>query len=121
MDIRARRVRMYRWTVVVLAAAYLAWQIASTSSWSAGGCFRFLTIWALTLSLYSATRMLALSYGRITRKHEVTAMTAAVLNVMVVVLYWKLFFEDPAQINGNGHIPFLEQYYLHGLGPALQI
>ncbi len=106
---------------VILAAAYLAWQIVTATNWPAGGCFRYLTIWALTLSLYSATRMLALSHDRITRRHEATAMCASVLNVMVVFLYWKLYAEDPALVNGNGDIPFLEQYYLHGLGPALQI
>lgn len=121
MDIHARPVRIYRLATVILAAAYLAWQIMDASNWPAGGCFRYLTIWALTLSLYSGTRMLALSHGRIARHHEATAMCASVLNVMVVFLYWKLYFEDPALVNGNGNIPFLEQYYLHGLGPALQI
>lgn len=121
MDIRARNVRIYRWIVAILAGLYLAYEIVTATRWEAGGAFRFLTIWALALSFYSATRMLALSEGRITRAHEVTAMCAAVLNVMVVFLYWRLFFEDPALVNGNGLIPFLEQYYLHGLGPALQI
>ncbi|MEM8729654.1 MAG: hypothetical protein AAGF79_07005 [Pseudomonadota bacterium] len=121
MDITTRHVRIYRWIVLLLAAGYLAYQIATGTRWEAGGAFRFLTIWALALSCYSASRMLALSYGRITRGHEVTAMCASVLNVMVVFLYWKLFFEDPALVNGSGHIPFLEQYYLHALGPALQV
>ena len=121
MEIRTRPVRIYRWITLVLALAYLAWQGWTATNWPAGGPFRYLTIWALTLSAYSASRMLALSYGRITRRHEVTAICASVLNVMVVFLYWKLFFEDPALVNGNGDIPFLEQYYLHALGPALQI
>ena len=79
------------------------------------------TIWALFLSFYSASRMLALSEQRDVRNHHRTASVAAVVNVMVVFLYWRLFFEDPALVNGNGDIVWHQQYYLHGLGPALQI
>lgn len=121
MDIHSRSIRVYRWAVLLMAAAYAAHQFLTGDYSQVGGPLRFLTIWALLLSLYSASRMLAITEGRITRRHEVTAMCAAVLNVMVVFLYWRLFFEDPNLVNSNGHIPFLEQYYLHGLGPALQI
>ena len=65
--------------------------------------------------------MLALSEQRDVRNHHRTASVAAVVNVMVVFLYWRLFFEDPALVNGNGDIVWHQQYYLHGLGPALQI
>jgi len=65
--------------------------------------------------------MLALSQNRITRPHQVTAIVAAVLNVMVVYLYWKLWFTDPSLVNNGGPIIWHQEYYLHGLGPALQI
>ena len=121
MNIHARPILYYRWTVFLLAAGYCLHQIF-LGSWSGpGGPFRYLTIWALFLSFYSASRMLALSEHRITRRHEVTAMCASVLNVMVVFLYWRLYFTDPSLVNGSGPIIWYLEYYLHGLGPLLQI
>lgn len=121
MDMHARPVMTYRWVTFLLAGGYCLYQVMSADYASPSGPFRFLTIWALFLSFYSASRMLALSKRRITRNHHRTAMVAAVLNVMVVFLYWRLFFTDPALVNGNGDIPWHQQYYLHLLGPLLQI
>ena len=121
MDIHARPVLIYRWIVFLLAAGYCLYQMF-LGSWSGpGGPFRYLTIWALFLSFYAASRMLALSEHRITRRHEVTAMCAAVLNVMVVFLYWRLYLTDPSLVNGGNPIIWWLEYYLHALGPALQI
>ncbi len=121
MDIHAKPVMVYRWITFLLAGGYCLYQVMSADYSSPGGPFRFLTIWALFLSFYAASRMLALSEKRITRSHQRTAMVAAVLNVMVVFLYWRLFFADPALVNGRGEIPWHQQYYLHLLGPLLQI
>lgn len=121
MDIHAKPVMAYRWVTFLLAGGYCLYQMMSADYANPGGPFRFLTIWALFLSFYSASRMLSLSERRPTRSHHRTAMVAAVLNVMVVLLYWRLFFTDPALVNGNGDIPWHQQYYLHLLGPALQI
>ncbi|MFL4469174.1 hypothetical protein ACERZ8_04555 [Tateyamaria armeniaca] len=121
MNIHSRPVHYYRWLVFLLAAGYCLYQILFGSWTGPGGPFRYLTIWALFLSFYAASRMLALSEHRITRRHEVTAMSAAVLNVMVVFLYWRLYFTDPALVNNGGPIIWWLEYYLHGLGPALQI
>ncbi|WP_299298858.1 hypothetical protein [uncultured Tateyamaria sp.] len=121
MSIHSRPVHIYRWIVFLLAAGYCLHQMV-LGSWSGpGGPFRYLTIWALFLSFYAASRMLALTEHRITRRHEVTAMCAAVLNVMVVFLYWRLYFTDPSLVNGSGPIIWWLEYYLHALGPALQI
>ncbi|MEP4194519.1 MAG: hypothetical protein ABJL99_02670 [Aliishimia sp.] len=121
MDIHAKPVLTYRWITFLLAGGYCLYQVMSADYGHPGGPFRFLTIWALFLSFFAASRMLALSEHRITRHHHRTAMCAAVLNVMVVFLYWRLFFTDPALVNSGGHIPWHQQYYLHLLGPALQI
>lgn len=121
MDIHAKPVLLFRWVTFLLAGGYCLYQVMSADYSSPGGPFRFLTIWALFLSFYAASRMLALSEHRIHRDHHRTAMIAAVVNVMVVFLYWRLFFTDPALVNGSGHIPWHQQYYLHLLGPALQI
>jgi len=121
MSIHSRTILTYRWIVFLLAAGYCLYQMIAGQWGGPGGPFRYLTIWALFLSFFAASRMLALSEHRITRSHEVTAMCAAVLNVMVVLLYWRLYFTDPSLVNGNGAIVWWLEYYLHGLGPALQI
>lgn len=121
MDIHSRPVLTYRWIVFLLAAGYCIYQIFNASFAHFGGPFRFLTIWALFISFYAASRMLALSERRITRTHQVTAMTASVLNVMVCYLYWKLWFTNPDLVNNDGPVVWHQEYYLHALGPALQI
>ncbi len=111
----------YRWITFLLALGYVAYQIW-TGDWSnPGGPLRFLTIWALVLSAFSAWRMLSISLQRTEQRHEVPAMTAAVFNIMVVYLYWKLFLIDPALVNGNGPVIWHQEYYLHAVGPALQL
>ena len=44
----------------------------------------------------------------------------AVANALVVLLYWRLWFEDPALVQGRGPIVWWREYYLHALGPVLQ-
>ncbi|MDV7144263.1 hypothetical protein R3X27_16380 [Tropicimonas sp. TH_r6] len=111
----------YRWITFLLAIGYVAYQFG-TGDWSnPGGPLRFLTIWALVLSAYSAWRMLSISLGKSDHPYEVPAMTASVFNIMVVYLYWKLFLINPDLVNGNGPIIWHQEYYLHGLGPALQL
>ena len=121
MDIHSKTVMTYRWVTFLLAGGYCLYRLLDSDYSNPGGPFRFLTIWALFFSFYSASRMLALSERRITRRHHNTAAVTAVLNIMVVFLYWRLFFTDPALVNGNGDIPWHQQYYLHLLGPALQV
>lgn len=121
MDIHSKSALIFRWVVFLLAAGYSIYQIVTSGYDHFGGPFRFLTIWALLMSFYAASRMLALSEHRITRPHQVTAIVAAVLNVMVVYLYWKLWFTDPALVNNGGPNIWHQEYYLYGLGPALQI
>lgn len=120
-DIHSRPVLIYRWAVFLLAAGYTVYNILFNGWTGAGGPFRYLTIWALLLSFFAASRMLARTEHRTQRRHEVTAMCAAVLNGMVALLYWRLFLIDPALVNGGGPIVWWQEYYLHALGPALQI
>ena len=59
MDVRTRPIIAYRWLTLLLALGYVAYQFG-TGDWSRpGGPLRFLTIWALVLSAYSAWRMLS--------------------------------------------------------------
>ncbi|WP_420587288.1 hypothetical protein [Ruegeria sp.] len=121
MNVRSSSVVTYRWITFLLAAGYVIYQF-TTSDWSKpGGPLRFLTIWALVFSTFSAWLMLCISRGKTENRYEVPAMTAAVTNVMVVFLYWKLFLTDPSLVNGGGPIIWHQEYYLHALGPALQL
>ncbi|SLN69811.1 FAR-17a/AIG1-like protein [Pseudoruegeria aquimaris] len=47
-------------------------------------------------------------------------MVTAVANALVVFLYWRLYFIDPALVNGGGEILWWNEYYLHLMGPVLQ-
>ncbi|MGR3502702.1 hypothetical protein [Pseudaestuariivita sp.] len=121
IGIHSRPVLAYRWAVFLLAAGYTVYNVLFVGWSGPGGPFRYLTIWALLLSFFAASRMLARSEHRSERPHEVTAMCAAVLNAMVAVLYWRLYLIDPGLVNGGRPIVWWQEFYLHALGPALQI
>jgi hypothetical protein len=44
----------------------------------------------------------------------------AVMNMIVVVSYWRLYFDDPTLVNGDNVVVPLREYYLHLAGPLLQ-
>lgn len=116
-----KSVLIYRWLVFLLAAGYCL-RTLLFSDWDAfGGPFRFLTVWALFASCFAASRMLALTTGRSDRRWDATVSAVAVVNAMVVILYWRLYFADPASVTRNGQLSawWLEGY-MHALGPALQ-
>lgn len=114
-------VLIYRWCVFLLAAGYIIRVILFGEYSAFGGPFRFLTIWALLASFFCASRMIALMEGRSERRWDGFVGMTAVLNAMVVFLYWRLYFADPTSVTQNGQLgePYLEMY-LHALGPALQ-
>ena len=124
------RVIAYRAAVLVLAASYSV-DRALAETWvmaDFGWQFRYMTNWALTLSLISAGLMLTERYGRRDgpdgirdgRPGAVFASVTAVINMMVVASYWRLYFQDPTLVNGEtAPVPYRE-YYLHLVGPALQ-
>ena len=53
--------------------------------------------------------------------HDALVSAVAVLNGIVVFLYWKMYFIDPALVNGSGPIVWYQEYYLHAVGPGLMI
>ncbi len=118
-----RPVLIYRWTVFLLAAGYcLRMLILGDFSGNFGGPFRFLTIWALFLSFFAASRMMALEERRSANRWDGLVSMAAVLNTMVVFLYWRLFLADPNSVTRNGELGIWHlELYLHGLGPLLQV
>ena len=118
--IRARRV--YRWIVFLLAGLFVL-RMTVFGDYSAPlGPFRFLTVWALLASFFCASRMIARDEGRSARLWDGTVAATAVLNTMVVLLYWRLYLADPASVTRDGALGDWDmELYLHGLGPALQV
>lgn len=123
MDQTSSAVRRFRTVVFVLTAGMLLYKITTVSWEQFAGPFRFLTIWGLTASTISAWFMLRLSMGWSASRREVFASVTVVLNLTVLAMYWKIYLEDPTALyrDGNEPQPWYDEYFLHGLGPALQI
>lgn len=113
---------IYRWFVFLLAAIYCLRALLFGSFDVFGGPFRFLTIWALFASFFCASRMMALMEGRSTRRWDGFVSMTAVINSMVVIMYWRLYFADPTSVTADGRLAdWRLELYLHGLGPLLQV
>lgn len=123
MDQTKPAMRTVRVVIFAMTAAMFVYKIFETDWSYFGGHFRFLTVWGLTASTISAWFMLRLSMGWSTARHEVWASATVVLNLTVLLMYWKIYFEDPTLFYGadGAPSPWYEQYFLHGLGPAIQI
>lgn len=112
---------IFRWIVFLLAAGYCLRTLIFSDWQPFAGPFRFLTIWALFMSFFAASRMMALMEGRSTRRWDGFVSATAVINAMVCYLYWSLFLNDPASVTRNGQLSELYlELYLHALGPLLQ-
>jgi hypothetical protein len=118
-----RTVTIYRWCVLLLAAFFFIDRFSAEDFGNMaefGWQFRYLTIWALTLSMIAAAMMLTRAYGRPDDRAAVFVSVVAVINMIVVVSYWRLYFDDPELVNGDNDIVAYREYYLHLLGPVLQ-
>lgn len=115
-------VTAYRCFVFALAAFYFldraAAEIYALDDF--GWQFRYLTIWALTMSLVSAGLMLTRRFGQRDGRAAVFASVTAVMNMIVVASYWRLYFQDPTLVNGETAPVAYREYYLHLIGPGLQ-
>lgn len=112
---------IYRWIVFLLAAGYCLRMVILGDYGQFAGPFRHLTVWALFLSFFCASRMIAREEGRTIRRFDGIVAATAVINAMVVFLYWRLFFADPASVTSDGAMgPLYLEMYLHLLGPLLQ-
>lgn len=120
-DPHGRGVLLWRWAVFLLAGGYAIYQFVVIADYGPpGGPFRFLTLWALLMSFWSASRMLALTERRSETDWSWFVTVTAVVNALVVLLYWRLWFQDPALVQSRGPIVWHQEYYLHLLGPVLQ-
>ncbi len=102
-----------------MALGYWFYQFSQTSFDAFGWQFRFLTIWGLTAALIVLYLMLRYSIGRGDRTYNPFVSAAAVLEAIVVFMYWKLWFIDPSLVNSSDPIIWYQEYYLHAVGPAL--
>ena len=114
-------IKVWRWAVFLLTLFYVLRMIV-LGDWGAwGGPLRFLTLWALLMSFLSAGFMLARTLGRSQARRDPWVNATAVVNLMVVFLYWRLYFADPTSVTQNGELGvWWKEYYLHLLGPMLQ-
>ncbi|MEC8461330.1 MAG: hypothetical protein VXY77_03920 [Pseudomonadota bacterium] len=102
----------------VIAEAFVVDNFLQTGFDLPGWIFRYLTIWGLWTACI-AHAYLALT--RLQQKHSgflATLSAVSTLNVMVVYLYWRLYFTNPALVSDGTSHP-IREYYLHLLGPIL--
>jgi hypothetical protein len=113
---------IFRWTAFLLAAGYCI-RTMIFGGWDAfGGPFRFLTIWALFASFFAFSRMMAIEEGRSDKRWDGFVCMTAVINTMVVFLYWRLYFADPMSVTTDGELGAWHlEMYLHLFGPLLQV
>ena len=105
----------YRWGVALLAVVMWALCFAEARLAHFGWQFRFLDVWALTLSMVSAAFMLRLAMGWSRSRHEAFAAVVAALNAVVIATHLGPLLVGPMAWPG------WKLAYLHLLGPALQI
>ena len=116
------RARVYRLIVLALVAFFFLYNF-HPDAWTnqVGWSWRFLTNWGQALSLVVAALMVGRSFGLTRRWPDTLVSVTVVVNLMVVVLYWQLYFDDPALVNVDGEPPvWWREYYLHLMGPILQ-
>ena len=113
---------IFRWTAFLLAGGYCIRMLIFGGWDQFAGPFRFLTVWALFCSFFAFSRMMAIEEERSERRWDGFVCMTAVINSMVVLLYWRLFFADPNSVTSDGQLAAWHlELYLHGLGPALQV
>ncbi len=113
---------IFRWIAFLLAAGYCLRTLIFGGWEDFGGPFRFLTVWALFFSFFSFSRMLAIEEGRSEKRWDGFVCMTAVLNTMVVFLYWRLYFADPTSVTSDGQLGAWHlELYMHLVGPLLQV
>ena len=85
----------FRYFVFTLALGYWFYQFMVTDYTMVGLQFRLLTFWGLTGAVSVAWLMLSLSRKGLPPAHDALVSAVAVLNGIVVFLYWKYVFYRP--------------------------
>ena len=111
----------YRFVCLLLSIGYFLYQFTDANYNNFGIQFRYLTIWGLTGAMIATWLLYRTKREGFPETHLPFVSAIAVLNAMVVFLYWNLFFIDPSLVNYSGSIVWFQEYYLHVLGPLLII
>lgn len=107
----------YRIVTFLLAGGYFVEMITRQGL----HMFHYLTIWGLSASLICAGMMLYHTLVAETRRFNFFSATTFCLNIVIMVLYWKLYFKDPHLLYADEpQLPWYRDDYLHLLGPILQ-
>ncbi len=113
-------IKSYRWLVFGLAAFFCVYSVVSSEWDGFGGPFRYLTVWALFMSTFVAARVLMISYDISDNRFDGFSSATAVVNLMVVFLFWRLYFADSASVTKDGTLQvWWREYYMHGVGAVL--
>ena len=111
----------YRLVCLILSVGYFLYQFTEANYNNFGIQFRYLTIWGLTTAMVATWLLYKIKHKGLPESYLPFVSATAVLNAMVVFLYWKLYFIDPNLVNYSGSIVWFQEYYLHIIGPALII
>ena len=109
----------YRLVCLLLSVGYFLYQFTEANYNNFGIQFRYLTIWGLTAAMLATWLLYKTKRLGLPESYLPFVSATAVLNAMVVFLYWKLYFTDPSLVNYSGSISWFQEYYLHIVGPAL--
>ncbi|MDA8647603.1 androgen-induced gene 1 family protein [Rhodobacteraceae bacterium] len=112
---------LYRLVCLILSVGYFLYQFTEANYNNFGIQFRYLTIWGLTTAMVATLLLYKSKHRGLPESYLPFVSATAVLNAMVVFLYWKLYFIDPSLVNYSGSIVWFQECYLHILGPALII
>ena len=121
LKLRHSYILKYRLLCLILSVGYFLYQFTQANYDNFGIQFRYLTIWGLTCALVATLLLYKRKRQGLLESYLPFVSATAVLNAMVVFLYWKLYFTDPSLVNYSGSIVWFQEYYLHILGPALII
>ena len=113
-------VGLWRLGVLLLAAGFWAYEFTVQDLADFGWQFRFLGIWALSLSLVSGALALRLSLVPGAEAPETFFTVTAAVNAACVVMFWWFWTRDPSALMPGGEIAPSQLWYVHGLGPVLQ-
>ena len=111
----------FRFVCLLFSMAYFIYQFTVANYDNFGIHFRYLTIWGLTGALIATLLLYNSKRNGKPEGYFAFVSAVAVLNAMVVFLYWKLYFVDPNLVNYSGSIVWYQEYYLHLIGPLLLI
>jgi hypothetical protein len=113
---------IFRWAAFLLAGGYCVRMLIFGGWDEFAGPFRFLTVWALFCSFFAFSRMMAIEEGRSEKRWDGFVCMTAVINTMVVFLYWRLYFADPNSVTSDGELGAWHlEMYLHAFGPLIQV